>query len=49
MAVKAWKDALAQDLPSEVRKLIERQYQGAIANHDLVRACAIALVPRLKR
>lgn len=37
MAVVAYKDALAQDLPSDVRKLIERQYQGAIANHDLVR------------
>lgn len=24
-------------LPSDVHKLIERQYQGAIANHDLVR------------
>ncbi|MGQ0593863.1 MAG: PA2169 family four-helix-bundle protein [Gammaproteobacteria bacterium] len=37
MAVVAYKDALAQDLPSDVRKLIERQYQGVIANHDLVR------------
>jgi len=32
-----YKDALAQDLPSDVRKLIAQQYQGAIANHDLVR------------
>jgi uncharacterized protein (TIGR02284 family) len=37
MAVVAYKDAVAQDLPGDVRKLIERQYQGAIANHDLVR------------
>ncbi|MGH8566072.1 MAG: PA2169 family four-helix-bundle protein [Gammaproteobacteria bacterium] len=37
MAVVAYKDALAQDLPSDIRKLIERQYQGAVANHDLVR------------
>ncbi|MGH8628153.1 MAG: ferritin-like domain-containing protein [Gammaproteobacteria bacterium] len=37
MAVVAYKNALAQDLASDVRKLIERQYQGAIANHDLVR------------
>ena len=37
MAVVAYKDALAQDLPSDVRKLIAQQYQGAVANHDLVR------------
>ena len=43
MAVKAYNDALAQDIPSDVRKLIERQYQGAIAK---CAACGIALVPR---
>jgi uncharacterized protein (TIGR02284 family) len=37
MAVMAYKDALAQDLPSDIRTLIAQQYQGAIANHDLVR------------
>jgi uncharacterized protein (TIGR02284 family) len=30
-------DAVNQDLPEQVRSLIERQYQGVIANHDRVR------------
>jgi hypothetical protein len=29
--------ALKQDLPMEVRTIIERQYQGVKANHDRVR------------
>ncbi len=37
MAVVAYKDALVQDLPPEVHKLIQKQYQGALANHELVR------------
>lgn len=30
-------DAVKQDLPEGVRTVVERQYQGAIANHDRVR------------
>jgi len=49
MAVAAYKDALAQDLPRAVRKLIPKQYQGAIANHDLVRGLRDSFSARLKR
>ncbi|NUU02729.1 PA2169 family four-helix-bundle protein [Herbaspirillum robiniae] len=37
-AVHAYRKALSQDLPNDVRLIIERQYQGALANHDKVRA-----------
>jgi uncharacterized protein (TIGR02284 family) len=30
-------EAMKQDLPEDIRKLIERQYQGVVANHDRVR------------
>jgi uncharacterized protein (TIGR02284 family) len=30
-------DAMKQDLPEAVRALVERQYQGVVANHDRVR------------
>jgi uncharacterized protein (TIGR02284 family) len=30
-------DAMKQDLPEAVRTLLERQYQGVVANHDRVR------------
>lgn len=30
-------EALRQDLPSGVRELVERQYQGVVANHDRIR------------
>jgi uncharacterized protein (TIGR02284 family) len=30
-------DAMKQDLPDAVRVVVERQYQGAVANHDRVR------------
>jgi uncharacterized protein (TIGR02284 family) len=30
-------EALRQDLPSDVRALVERQYQGVVANHDRIR------------
>ncbi len=33
-----YKKALEQDLPANVRAIVERQYQGVIANHDKVRA-----------
>jgi uncharacterized protein (TIGR02284 family) len=36
-AKKVYKEALEQDLPADLRELIERQYRGVIANHDEVR------------
>jgi uncharacterized protein (TIGR02284 family) len=33
----AYEAALKQDLPMDVRTIIERQYQGVQANHDRVR------------
>jgi uncharacterized protein (TIGR02284 family) len=30
-------EALRQELPGAVRELVERQYQGVVANHDRVR------------
>jgi uncharacterized protein (TIGR02284 family) len=33
-----YRKALAQDLPADVRAVVERQNQGVIANHDRVRA-----------
>ncbi len=37
MALQHYQDALREDLSSDVRNLIERQYQGVMANHELVR------------
>jgi len=37
-AVNAYRKALAEDLPSDVRLIVERQYQGVLANHDRVKA-----------
>ncbi|MGH9895549.1 MAG: PA2169 family four-helix-bundle protein, partial [bacterium] len=37
VALQHYQDALREDLPSDVRNLIERQYQGVMANHELVR------------
>lgn len=39
-AVNDYRDALDEDLPPEVRLLVERQYQGAKRNYDLVRTLA---------
>jgi uncharacterized protein (TIGR02284 family) len=36
-AKAAYEQALKQNLPADVRALIERQYQGVKANHDRVR------------
>ncbi|HET7033263.1 MAG TPA: PA2169 family four-helix-bundle protein [Casimicrobiaceae bacterium] len=33
-----YKKALEHDLPMNVRVIVERQYQGVVANHDKVRA-----------
>ena len=36
-AKKVYGEALEEELPAELRQLIERQYRGVIANHDEVR------------
>jgi hypothetical protein len=36
-AKHTYEAALKQDLPTDVRTIIERQYQGAKENHDRVR------------
>jgi uncharacterized protein (TIGR02284 family) len=36
-AKHAYEDALKKDLPSDVRSIVERQYQGVKQNHDRVR------------
>ena len=36
-AKKVYEEALEEDLPSGLREVIARQYQGVIANHDEVR------------
>ena len=33
-----YRKALEKDLPANVKSLVERQYQGVLANHDKVRA-----------
>jgi len=33
-----YKEALEKDLPSDIRAIVERQYEGVCANHDRVRA-----------
>ena len=37
-AVQVYRDALAKDLPPEIRAVVERMHQGAKQNHDRVRA-----------
>jgi uncharacterized protein (TIGR02284 family) len=37
VAKKAYEEALAKDLPSDVRSIVERQYQGVRQHHDRVR------------
>ncbi len=37
-AVKSYQDALEKDLPSDIRTIVERQYQGVLQNRDRVRA-----------
>ncbi|MBB3102285.1 ferritin-like domain-containing protein [Azomonas macrocytogenes] len=38
VAISSYKDALAQELPSDVRSLVERQYQCVQRSHDQVKA-----------
>lgn len=37
-AVNAYRKALSEELPTDIRLIIERQYQGVLANHDKVRS-----------
>ncbi|EOA03420.1 aldehyde dehydrogenase [Herbaspirillum sp. BH-1] len=37
-AVNAYRKALSEDLPTDIRLIVERQYQGVLANHDKVRS-----------
>jgi uncharacterized protein (TIGR02284 family) len=37
-AKKRYRDALGSDLPPNVRIVIDRQYQGVMANHDRIKA-----------
>jgi uncharacterized protein (TIGR02284 family) len=37
VAVRSYRNALEKSLPSEVRALVERQYQGVLKNHDMVK------------
>jgi len=36
-AKKQYRDAAAQDLPTEIRTIVERQYQGVLRHHDRVK------------
>ena len=38
VAKRSYEKALAQDLPGDVRRVVERQYAEVKANHDKVRA-----------
>jgi uncharacterized protein (TIGR02284 family) len=37
-AQQCFRDALGQDLPADVRAVVERLYHGVIQNHDRIRA-----------
>ncbi|HEY4317617.1 MAG TPA: PA2169 family four-helix-bundle protein [Herbaspirillum sp.] len=37
-ALKSYREALQKDLPANIRMVVERQYQGVLANHDRVKA-----------
>jgi uncharacterized protein (TIGR02284 family) len=37
VAKKRYHDALEEDLPADVRAIVERQYQGVLQTHDRVR------------
>ncbi|MBV7483751.1 PA2169 family four-helix-bundle protein [Bordetella sp. BOR01] len=37
VAKAAYADALKEELPAEVRTVVERQYQGVVRNHDQIR------------
>jgi uncharacterized protein (TIGR02284 family) len=37
-ALKSYREALQKDLPANIRMVVERQYQGVLANHDRVKS-----------
>lgn len=37
VALKCYRRALEKDLPLDVKAVVERQYQGVIQNHDMVK------------
>ena len=37
VAKKRYRDALDKELPADVRTLVERQYEGVLRNHDVIR------------
>jgi uncharacterized protein (TIGR02284 family) len=43
-ARQRYRDALGKDLPPNVRAVVDRQYQGVMANHDRVKALRDSLV-----
>ncbi|MES2535772.1 MAG: PA2169 family four-helix-bundle protein [Pseudomonadota bacterium] len=38
VAVSSYRNALDKDLPPEIRNVVERQYQGVLKNHDMVKS-----------
>jgi len=38
VAIRSYRNALDKVLPPEIRTVVERQYQGALRNHDEVKA-----------
>jgi len=38
VAVQSYRQALEKNLPSDIRECVERQYQGALKNHDQVKS-----------
>ena len=38
VAKKSYKQALEKDLPTDIRQVVERQYQGVLRNHDQIKA-----------
>lgn len=38
VAVKSYRNALKEDLPPNIRSIVERQFNGAMRNHDQVKA-----------
>jgi uncharacterized protein (TIGR02284 family) len=37
VAKSNYETALAEDLPADIRTIVQRQYEGVVENHDLVR------------
>ncbi|MGE8504441.1 uncharacterized protein (TIGR02284 family) [Ectopseudomonas oleovorans] len=38
VAKERYSEALSQDLPTDIRAIVQRQYEGVLRNHDEVRA-----------